>query len=101
MGIKTIFRLLPWLLVLVLFAFLWIRRMTTSVTPQKFSIEQTTSLQEIEALGKLELVKYRFKEVIEAGELANCYLDVGVTSLPVKIRKRSSLQKEKQLPVLI
>ena len=82
MGIKTILRFLPWLIALLLLAFLWIRRMSTYVTPEKFSIEQTTILQEIEALGKLELVKYRFKEVIEAEELAKRYLDFGIFYLP-------------------
>jgi hypothetical protein len=82
MGIKTIFRLLPWLIVLVLSACLWIKRLSTHVTPQKFSIEQTTILQEIESLGKLELVKYRFKEVIEAEELAKRYLDFGIFYFP-------------------
>lgn len=82
MGIKTILRLLPWLIVLLLLAFLWIRRMASYATPEQFSIEQTTILQEVEALGKLELVKYRFKEVIEAEELAKRYLDFGIFYFP-------------------
>lgn len=56
--------------------------MSTYVTPEQFSIENTTILQEVEALGKLELVKYNFKEVIEAEELAKRYLDFGVFYFP-------------------
>lgn len=82
MGFKAILRILPWVIVLVLLAFLWLRRLSNYSTPEKFSIENTTVLQEIEALGKLELVKYRFKEVIEAEELAKRYLDLGIFYFP-------------------
>ena len=82
MGLKALIRILPWLIVMVLLAFLWLRRLGTYATPEKFSIENTTILQEIEALGKLELVKYRFKEVIEAEELAKRYFDMGIFYFP-------------------
>ncbi len=75
-------RVLPWAIVIILLVFLWVRRLATYSSPEKFNIENTTLLQEIEALGKLELVKYRFKEVIEAEQLAKRYLDFGMFYFP-------------------
>ncbi len=73
---------IPWAIALLLLVFLWFRRMSDFSTPEKLTIENTTILQEIEALGKLELVKYRFKEIIEAEELAKRYLDFGYFYVP-------------------
>ena len=80
--IKTVLKVLPWVIVMVLLVFLWLRRLSNYATPEQFSIEHTNILQEVEALGNMELVKYRFKEVIEAEELAKRYLDFGIFYFP-------------------
>jgi hypothetical protein len=82
MSFRLIFKFIPWAIALILLAFLWFRRMSNFTTPQQLTVENTTILQEIEALGKLELVKYSFKEVIEAEELAKRYFDLGYFYIP-------------------
>ncbi|WKN41231.1 DUF4230 domain-containing protein [Tunicatimonas pelagia] len=50
---------------------------TTSVVPEPSEAEVTTMLiTEIEALGKMELVKYRFQEVTEVKELSPEFLNI-------------------------
>ncbi|GAA5034114.1 hypothetical protein GCM10011506_27150 [Marivirga lumbricoides] len=56
--------------------------MSSFTTPAQLTVENTTILQEIEALGKLELVRYKFKEVIEAEEIAKRYFDLGYFYIP-------------------
>jgi hypothetical protein len=81
MYIKTISKIFPWVVVLVLVGLLWFSRLGKH-TPEKLTVENTTILQEVEALGKLELVKYRFQEVIEAEQIAERYLDLGYFYIP-------------------
>ncbi len=82
MNFRLFLKFIPWAIVILLLVFLWLRRLTTFSTPEKLTVENTTILQEIEALGKLELVKYRFKEVIEAEEIAKRYFDMGYFYIP-------------------
>ncbi|SMG52539.1 Protein of unknown function [Marivirga sericea] len=82
MNFKAILRLIPWIIVLVLLAFLWLRRLGNYTTPERRQIESTLVLQEIEKLGKLELVKYNYKEVVEMENVAKRYLDLGYFYIP-------------------
>lgn len=82
MNFKAILRLIPWIIVLVLLVFLWLRRLGNYTTPEHNQIENTLLLQEIEKLGKLELVKYNYKEVVEMENVAKRYLDLGYFYIP-------------------
>jgi len=77
MNFKAILRLIPWIIVLVLLVFLWLKRLGEFSTPERSQFESTLVLQEIEKLGKLELVKYNYKEVVEMENVAKRYLDLG------------------------
>lgn len=59
-------RIIPWILILGFAFFLW-RMFTTYSKPEKDSVKVThnTILDKIDDLGKLELVRYNFKDVIE------------------------------------
>jgi len=82
MNFKAIVRLIPWIIVLVLLVFLWLRRLGDYTSPERTQIENTLILQEIEKLGKLELVKYNYKEVVEMENIAKRYLDLGYFYIP-------------------
>ncbi|WMN12171.1 DUF4230 domain-containing protein [Marivirga salinae] len=82
MNFKAILRLIPWIIVLVLLVFLWLKRLGDFTTPEKSQFESTLVLQEIEKLGKLELVKYNYKEVVEMENVAKRYLDLGYFYIP-------------------
>lgn len=82
MNFKAIIRLIPWIIVLILLVFLWLRRLGNYSTPERTQIESTLVLQEIEKLGKLELVKYNYKEVVEMENVAKRYLDLGYFYIP-------------------
>lgn len=82
MNFKAIIRLIPWIIVLVLLVFLWFRRIVNFTTPENTQFESTLVLQEIEKLGKLELVKYNYKEVVEMENVAKRYLDLGYFYIP-------------------
>lgn len=82
MNFKAIIRLIPWIIVLVLLVFLWLKRLGDFTTPEHTQFESTLVLQEIEKLGKLELVKYNYKEVVEMENVAKRYLDLGYFYIP-------------------
>lgn len=82
MNFKAIIRLIPWILVLILLVFLWLRRMGNYTTEGRTEVQHTLILQEIEKLGKLELVKYNYKEVVEMENIAKRYLDLGYFYIP-------------------
>lgn len=82
MNFKAIIRLIPWIIVLVLLVFLWLKRLGEFTTPERTQFESTLVLQEIEKLGKLELVKYNYKEVVEMENVAKRYLDLGYFYIP-------------------
>ena len=69
--IRLIGRLLPWVLVVVLM--LWVY--TTRDDRQKSGtiINRSAILYEVESLGKLELVRYNFKEITEVKEISKEY----------------------------
>lgn len=68
--LKTIFqsvlKYFPWILVLTLVAWMFFTRNSNKEkTPAESEITHDVLLEKIEALGKLELVKYNFKEITE------------------------------------
>lgn len=71
---KLFFRLLPWLLLTIMVFTLYL----TSHWPfgkkeevKRIVIESSTILERIERMGKLELVKYNYKEVFEYKQLSD------------------------------
>ncbi|HAA16931.1 MAG TPA: DUF4230 domain-containing protein [Cytophagales bacterium] len=67
---KKALQLLPWLLVVILgLLFFLFFRQTPDLTPNRnegqMVIQSTTVLEKVEDLGKLELVKHTFSEIIE------------------------------------
>jgi hypothetical protein len=58
--------LLPWFLVIFAAVFLWKKCKPEWLTPEpKITVTHNTVLTKIEQMGKLELVKYNFKDVVE------------------------------------
>jgi len=82
MNFKAILRIIPWIVVLILLVFLWLRRLGNYTSPEKVNTDYTLVLQQIEKLGKLELVKYNYKEVVEVENIAKRYLDLGYFYIP-------------------
>lgn len=74
---RLIFKLLPWILIIMVAGFLWIRYMASSAQ-EEIRIQHQTLLREVEELGKLELVKYRMKDIIEIDKFSKRYLDLGL-----------------------
>ena len=70
---KLFFRILPWMLLTVLLGLIAIGRFSFFVTPKETRITHSTVLEKVEVLGKLELVKYRFKEITEMKEVSTKY----------------------------
>ena len=70
---RLIFKLLPWLMLTVMIFTLYITSrwpFVSSNEQQREMIETTTILNEIENIGRLELVKYRFKEIFDYQKLS-------------------------------
>ena len=65
MFLKIFFRILPYLIILGLVIFLFISNDHWTTGKNEMIVESTTILERIESMGKVELVKYNFKEVIE------------------------------------
>lgn len=74
---KIIFKLLPWVLLLVLTLFLLVKN-RSSDSARQVAIRHQTILREVEELGRLELVKYQMKDIIEINQLSKRYLDLGI-----------------------
>lgn len=75
--IRYILRWLPWLLALLLVYFIVReagRWFGARVDPPVETVSHHTILQEVEQLGRLELVRYNFKEIIELNEKNEPYL---------------------------
>ncbi|MDX1629933.1 MAG: DUF4230 domain-containing protein [Fulvivirga sp.] len=69
--VRLILLILPWIII-ILFV-LW--NNADEAGPTK-TVTSTIILQEVESLGKLELVKYKFKEITEVEELSEKYLKI-------------------------
>jgi hypothetical protein len=77
--IRTLLRWLPWLLALVLIYFIVKEAGKWFGNKEEEPVEvvnHQTILQEVENLGRLELVRYNFKELIELNEKNKPYLGV-------------------------
>ncbi|MCA6074416.1 DUF4230 domain-containing protein [Fulvivirga sedimenti] len=72
---KSIFRLIPWIAVVLLAILLLLARTDAKQEPE-LVINRTAVLQEIEALGKMELVKYNFKEITELTQISETYFNL-------------------------
>lgn len=64
LTLRIFFKILPWILLLVVVVLLYATD-SLSLDDSKTSITHSTVLQEVEALGKLELVRYNFKDITE------------------------------------
>ncbi|ELR69977.1 hypothetical protein C900_04500 [Fulvivirga imtechensis AK7] len=72
--IRLILKLLPWLIVILLA--LWIYLTFKTAQQTETVINRSAVLQKIESLGKLELVRYNFKEITEVTELSKEYFRI-------------------------
>ena len=76
--LRFLFKWLPWVLAFVGIYFLWQNRVSwfAAETKPVDTVTHFTLIQDIESLGKLELVRYRFKDVTELRESNAKYLGV-------------------------
>lgn len=63
--VRNLFKLISWGLILLFLLFIWFKFLRPTPEFPTTVIDQTLVLQEITRLGKLELVKYQFKDVVE------------------------------------
>ncbi len=76
MGIKFILRILPWLLICLLGAYIYFTRVTFfGIDSEEDKIEITNNIiiEKIELLGKLELCKFYMKDIVEHKVIAPWY----------------------------
>ena len=69
---NSVLRIIPWIAVVLLAILLLLSR----YEPEKSGdilINRSAVLQEIEALGRVELVRYNFKEITELTEFSETY----------------------------
>ncbi len=72
--VKTILKIFPWALLLILVAFLYISGHWPFKGQKKEDyhiINSSSVLHEIESLGKMELVKYNFREILDYNKLSS------------------------------
>lgn len=69
--IGWVVKLLPWLIAITLAV--WLYLSYSAVKETDTFINRSAILQEVEALGKLELVRYNFKEITEVKEISKEY----------------------------
>ncbi|HNP17582.1 MAG TPA: DUF4230 domain-containing protein [Fulvivirga sp.] len=69
----SIIKVLPWLIVLILGVWIYLSKPTQN---EEMIITHHTLVQEIEAIGKIELVRYNFKEITEVKKLSKEYLKI-------------------------
>ena len=72
--IQIFLRSLPWLIIMALIV--WQAIPTMSNEKESVTINRAAILSEVEAMGKLELVKYNFKEITELTELSEEFLKI-------------------------
>jgi len=71
---NSVFRIIPWIAVVLLAILLLLSKQDAA--PPETIINRTAVLQEIEALGRMELVRYNFKEITEITELSETYFNL-------------------------
>lgn len=64
LTLRIILKVIPWILIGLLLVLLYLNRSFSSKESNTI-ITHSTVLQEVEALGKMELVKYNFKDITE------------------------------------
>ncbi len=74
---RLILRLLPGIVVVLLAVFLWLK-FAAGNAGEEMRIQHQMILSEVEELGKLELVKYRMRDIIEIDKFSKRYLDLGI-----------------------
>jgi len=79
---KILFRLLPWVLILVIITFLIIYNDPIQLIKGNTHDHTATILTEVETLGKLELIKYNFQEVTEFKKDGG-NLDLKIIKIPI------------------
>ena len=70
---KFLFRILPWFILAVMVFTLYLTShwpFGSSRPAEKETLEKTVILQQAESIGKLELVRYRFKEIFDYQKLS-------------------------------
>lgn len=73
-GIKLIFKLIPWVLAIVFGILLYLTFSGRTISEEKpTNIRTSAIISQIESLGKLELVKYNLKEITELNKEAPDY----------------------------
>lgn len=70
----SVFRIIPWIAVVLLAILLLLSRQENE--PSETVVNRTAILQEIESLGKMELVRYNFKEITEITEISETYFNL-------------------------
>ena len=73
---KSFSRILPWVLVAAMLMFILLRLNSDAGDEPSRIIQNNVVLKEMEAMGKVELVKYNFKEITEVTDIAETYFDV-------------------------
>lgn len=75
MAIKFILKILPWVLVCLLGAYIYIssRSFFSTETDDKIEVTNNVIVEKIELLGKLELCKFYIKDIVEHKEIAPWY----------------------------
>lgn len=74
---KLILRILLWTILLVGGIVLWFNS-GLFVQEAKVNTRHQVLLREIEALGKLELIKYKMQDIVEVERLSRRFLDLGI-----------------------
>ncbi len=72
--IKELLRVLPWIILVVLIIWWWQSEKTEQSAQTTFN--NTVMLKEVEELGRVELVKYNFKEITELTEASEEYFRI-------------------------
>ncbi|MEQ8473375.1 MAG: DUF4230 domain-containing protein [Marinoscillum sp.] len=82
---KIIFKMLPWLIVVALLSWMLIsEKLSLDIIGGEKETYQHTILTRVEAMGKLELVKYNFQEVTEV-QKAVARIDFKLFKLPTTL----------------
>src|SRR3954467_11260491 len=71
---KVLFTALPWAL-LILICVLWYRLSRTESEEEKMVVNHNMIIEKIEAMGKLELVRFFIKDIVENTQEVNWWPD--------------------------
>lgn len=67
---RLFFKIIPWLLTIVLALVIYLTQAFRDRASTDIAFDHTVILERMEAMGKVELVKYNFKEITEARRLS-------------------------------